>query len=120
VPCYIVTTKQERFVQQLLAYHGVPLALDHIFGLERGMAKEAVLLQLLERHPDMGVHLVEDRLATLKRFLPQPDLRAVRLHLACWGYNTEAERREGGRLHIHLLRELDLEQILIAEYDSDQ
>jgi phosphoglycolate phosphatase-like HAD superfamily hydrolase len=120
VSCYIVTTKQERFVQQLLEYNGVPCALDHIFGLDRGMTKEAMLLLFLERHPNNRVHLVEDRLATLKRVLPQPDLAAVRLHMACWGYNTESECREAGRLNIHLLSELDLEAILNTEYDSDQ
>ena len=118
--CYIVTTKQERFVTRLLEFNGVGFATEHIFGLDRGLTKEAVLRRLMERHPGRRVHLIEDRLATLKRLLAQPELSAIRLHLACWGYNTEAERREAKRLEIHLLKALDLTEISNTEYHSDQ
>jgi len=104
--CYIVTTKQERFVVRLLAHNGVRFDAGHIFGLDRGMSKEAVVHRLVAHHPGHSIHLVEDRLATLKRFLARPDLAAVRLHLACWGHNTEAERREAMGLKIHLLTAL--------------
>lgn len=104
--CYIITTKQERFVARLLEHHGVRFDAGHIFGLDRGMTKEAVIRQLMAHHPGDPTHLVEDRLATLKRFLAQPDLAAVRLHMACWGYNTQAERREAEGLKIHLLMAL--------------
>jgi phosphoglycolate phosphatase-like HAD superfamily hydrolase len=117
---YIVTTKQERFVQQLLEHNGVRFAAEQIIGLDRGMTKEAVLRQLMERHPGQQVHLVEDRMSTLRRLLAQPDLAAVRLHLSCWGYNTEADRREAVRLKIHLLRELTLAEIVNSEHDIDQ
>jgi len=117
--CYIITTKQERFVEQLLEHNGVHFAAEHLFGLDRRMKKEAVLRRLIEHHPDSRIHFVEDRLATLKRFLTQPDLAAIQLHLACWGYNTERERREAGDLSIHLLRALDLAEIANTEYDSD-
>ena len=113
--CCIVTTKEERFVRQLLEYNGIHFAAENIFGLDRGMRKEAILRNLLALQPDRSVHLVEDRLETLKRFLTQPDLAAVRLHLACWGYNGDAERREAERLKIHLLRALSLAEILSME-----
>jgi phosphoglycolate phosphatase-like HAD superfamily hydrolase len=113
--CCIVTTKEERFVRQLLEYNGIDFAAENIFGLDRGMRKEAILRNLLARHSDCRVHLVEDRLETLKRFLAQPDLAAIRLHLACWGYNQEAEHREAERLKIHLLRALSLAEILSTE-----
>jgi hypothetical protein len=74
----------------------------------------------MARHPGCPVDFVEDRLGTLKRLLTQPDLASVRLHIACWGYNTEAECREAVGLKIHLLRSFGLEQILNAEYDIDQ
>jgi phosphoglycolate phosphatase-like HAD superfamily hydrolase len=118
--CYILTTKQERFVRQLLEHSGVHFAAEHIFGLDRGLRKEAVLRRLLELHPNCRAHFVEDRLPTLRRLLAQPDLAAIRLHLACWGYNTEAERREAARLKIHLLGALSLAEILNTEYDIDQ
>jgi len=104
--CYIVTTKQERFVARLLEHNSVRFDAEHIFGLDRGMTKEAVLRRLMAHYPGHPIHLVEDRLATLKRFLAQPDLAIIRLHMACWGYNTEAERREAMGLKIHLLTAL--------------
>jgi len=118
--CYIVTTKQERFVQRLLEHNGVRFPGEQIFGLDRGMTKETVLRRLMGRHPGRRVHLVEDRLPTLRRLLAKPDLAEVRLHLACWGYNTEAEQREAVRLKIHLLRALTLAEIVITEYKIDQ
>lgn len=118
--CYILTTKQERFVQQLLAHNGVHFAAEHIFGLDRGMTKEAVLHELSAHHPGRRIHLVEDRLATLKRVLAQPELAFVQLHIACWGYNTEAECQEAARLKIHLLQALSLADIANTEYDSEQ
>jgi len=78
------------------------------------------LHRLMERYPGRRVHLVEDRMPTLRRLLAQPDLAAVRLHLACWGYNTEADRREAVGLKIHLLRELSLAEIVNSEHDIDQ
>ncbi len=118
--CYIVTTKQERFVARLLDHQGVHFDAEHIFGLDRGMTKEAVVRRLMAHHPGDPIHLIEDRLATLKRFLARPDLAAVRLHMACWGYNTQAERREAMGLKIHLLKALSLPEILNTEYHSDR
>jgi phosphoglycolate phosphatase-like HAD superfamily hydrolase len=118
--CYIVTTKQDRFVARLLEHNDVRFDAENIFGLDRGMKKEAVLHELIEHHPGRRVHFVEDRLATLRRLHLQPTLAGVRLHLACWGYNTEAERRDAARLKIHLLRSLDLTEIANTEYESDQ
>lgn len=117
--CYVVTTKQERFVAQLLEHNGVRFPPEHIFGLDRGMNKELVLHGLMEQHPGQQIHFVEDRLATLKRFLARPDLTALRLHLACWGYNTDAERREAEHLSIHLLTTLSVAEIANTEHDTD-
>lgn len=118
--CYIVTTKEERFVVRLLGFHGVDFPAGRIFGLDRGMKKEAVLGVLMGRHPGRRIDFVEDRLPTLRRLLDRPDLAAVRLHLACWGYSTEAERREAARLKIHLLKALSLAEIANTENECDQ
>ena len=114
--CYIVTTKQERFVTRLLEHNGVRFDTERIFGLDRGISKEAVVHHLMAHHPGDPVHLVEDRLATLKRFLARPDLATVHLHMAGWGHNTEAERREAMGLKIHLLTALSLPEIANMEY----
>lgn len=118
--CFIVTTKQERFVRQLLEFNGVAFDPEHIFGLDRGMKKEEVLRELMDRYPGRRIHLVEDRLATLMRLVAQPDLEPVRLHIACWGYNTESECREAARWKIHLLKALNLTEIANTEHDSEQ
>ena len=120
IDCYIITTKQERFVERLLGYHGVQFDAARIYGLDRRMKKEAVLRELMECHPGGQIDFIEDRLGTLKRLSKQPDLASVRLHIACWGYNTEAECREAEHMNIHLLKTFSPEKILNAEYDFDQ
>ena len=120
IDCYVITTKEERFVEHLLAYHGVQFDVGRIYGLDRRMKKEAVLRELMARHQGSPIDLVEDRLGTLKRLTTQPDLASVRLHIACWGYNTEAECREAEHMNIHLLKTFSPEKILNAEYDFDQ
>ena len=88
---YIVTTKQERFVEQILQANQVDLPID-IYGLDRKMGKQAVLLELLEQHGSKTIHLIEDRLPTLLGVLGNEQLNAVELQLVDWGYNTEQDR----------------------------
>lgn len=88
---YIVTTKQERFVEQILQANQVDLPVD-IYGLDRKMSKQAVLQELLGRHGDKKLQLVEDRLPTLTGVLENDRLSAVELQLVDWGYNTEQDR----------------------------
>jgi phosphoglycolate phosphatase-like HAD superfamily hydrolase len=42
-PWYVVTTKQERFVKQILKANAIELADERIFGLDRNMSKVEVL-----------------------------------------------------------------------------
>jgi phosphoglycolate phosphatase-like HAD superfamily hydrolase len=100
---YIITTKQERFVQQILNANRICLAEERIFGLDRSMSKEEVLAALFERHPGYRIRFVEDRLATLLKILRNGALQAIRLFLANWGYNTEADRCEAKRHAIELI-----------------
>jgi len=93
-PVFILTTKQERFVDALLQSRGIAFPRKRLFGLEKNKSKEMILAELL-RQPDwQGAtwHFVEDRLATLLRVAALEKLAAVRLYLATWGYNTESER----------------------------
>ena len=89
---YIVTTKQERFVEQILQANQVDFPMD-IYGLDRKMNKQSVLLELLERHGQKKIHLVEDRLPTLLGIQENKKLSAVELSLADWGYNTEKDQK---------------------------
>ncbi|MFA4944763.1 MAG: HAD family hydrolase [Lentisphaeria bacterium] len=93
-PVAILTTKQERFTRRLLAAAGVEFPAARIFGLDRGRSKEATLAELLAGAESATAEfaLVEDRLATLERIAERPELAAVRLIFAAWGYSTPAER----------------------------
>ncbi|CAN0824900.1 hypothetical protein LINGRAPRIM_LOCUS1841 [Linum grandiflorum] len=93
---YIVTTKQGRFADALLKkIAGVTIPPERIFGLGTG-PKVEVLKQLQKRpeHQGMALHFVEDRLATLKNVIKEPELDGWNLYLGNWGYNTPKERDE--------------------------
>ena len=93
-PVSIATTKQERFVEALLAGQGVAFPAERIFGLDTGKKKEQVLREVLAAYPGSGVHFVEDRLGTLRRVQACAELSAVRLYYADWGYGLPAELAE--------------------------
>ncbi|MBD2122792.1 HAD family hydrolase [Trichocoleus sp. FACHB-262] len=93
----IVTTKEGRFVEQLLQQQGIELAPNQIFGKEVQRPKHQILRELLatsEYHLTNAAELwfIEDRLKTLQSVQKQPDLTEVQLYLADWGYNTATDR----------------------------
>lgn len=92
---YIVTTKEGRFVQQLLQREGVNLPPAAIFGKEVKRPKYEILRELIQQAENKPVHLwfVEDRIKTLQLVQQQTDLEDVKLFLADWGYNTQTERK---------------------------
>lgn len=97
---FILTTKQERFVEALLQPVCPEFPAERIFGLDQGRSKEEILRALVrdgERAP-ASVHFVEDRLQTLERVAACPELRDVRLYFAAWGYNLAADV-EAARRH---------------------
>ncbi len=98
--CYIITTKQERFVKQILNAHNLDMPDGRIFGLDRNMGKPAVLRYVLAAHPERVIVFIEDRLPTLVNILNAQDLAGVQLILALWGYHTEADRVRAGQLPI--------------------
>lgn len=89
---YIITTKQERFVKQILGAHNIELSSESIYGLDRNMSKVTVLQQLLKTHSDQSIYFLEDRLPTLHTVMQHQDLAAIKLFLASWGYNTDEDR----------------------------
>jgi phosphoglycolate phosphatase-like HAD superfamily hydrolase len=92
---YIVTTKEGRFVERLLAREGVNLPPGVIFGKEVKRPKYETLRELIANATEKPVKLwfVEDRLKTLQLVQQQTDLEDVKLFLADWGYNTQTERK---------------------------
>ena len=91
---FIVTTKEGRFVKQLLQEQGIQLPEEKIIGKETKRPKYQTLRLLIEGFTGEGVTLwfVEDRLKTLQLVEQQVDLSDVNLFLADWGYNTTAQQ----------------------------
>ncbi|WP_295621412.1 HAD family hydrolase [Chamaesiphon sp. GL140_3_metabinner_50] len=90
----IITTKESRFVTQLLQKEGIELSSEFIWGKELKRSKIDSLKQILDRgaKKSPAVWFVEDRLSTLTKIATQPELESVKLYLADWGYNTPLER----------------------------
>jgi phosphoglycolate phosphatase-like HAD superfamily hydrolase len=102
-PVFIATTKQERFVEALLAGQGLDFPPERIFGLDAKKKKEQVLRELLAGFPGSQLHFVEDRIDTLRRVQGCPELAAVRLYYADWGYGLPADLADAKtdpRLHV--------------------
>ena len=93
---YIITTKEGRFVKQLLEKQGIDLPANKIIGKEYKRPKYETLRLLRDTisQSDISIWFTEDRLKTLELVKQQPDLSQVKLFLADWGYNTELERKK--------------------------
>jgi phosphoglycolate phosphatase-like HAD superfamily hydrolase len=106
----IITTKEGRFVRELLAQHGVDFPANQIHGKESGLPK-ADVLRALKRPGGAGgrIWFVEDRFKTLEGIKTYAELDDVRLFLAGWGYNFPAERdaaRRDGRVTLLALGDI--------------
>ncbi|XGV95130.1 MAG: HAD family hydrolase [Leptolyngbya sp. BL-A-14] len=101
----IISTKEGRFIQQLLQQHDVDFTRLKILGKEVKRPKPETLRSLLATHePTVTIWFVEDRLQTLQAVQQQADLADVKLFLAEWGYNTQPERDLAAHApRIHLL-----------------
>ncbi|KAE7999482.1 hypothetical protein FH972_003906 [Carpinus fangiana] len=112
---YIVTTKQSRFADALLReLAGVIIPPERIYGLGSG-PKVEVLKQLQKKpeHQGLTLHFVEDRFATLKNVIKEPELDGWNLYLGDWGYNTRKEREEAATIpRIRLLELSDFSKKL--------
>ncbi len=100
---YIVTTKQERFVKQILHANQIELTKERIYGLDRNISKQEALTQLLQIHVGQPLCFVEDRFPTLNRILQNKSLQYVQLYLADWGYISEQDRANVNNSRITLI-----------------
>lgn len=102
-PLFIITTKESRFVQALLARSGVAFPTAAIFGKDCQRPK-SVTLKILQEKGFQNIWFVEDRLETLLNIYEIPALQSVQLFLGNWGYNTSHDRqRAQDHAAIHLL-----------------
>lgn len=93
---FVITTKEWKYAHLILERNGVPFPAARVWGKERARPK-AVLLHVLQQEQGVrfaDIWFVEDRLKTLRAVARQPDLEAVHLFLATWGYTAPAERAE--------------------------
>lgn len=125
--CFIITTKQERFVRAILEHKGLLSFLgdesqgSHIFDLENPYGgKAAVLLELLRRDSTgkRNIHFFEDRCETLLNIkhlieekLPRHTSNRIKLYLVDWGYNTIQQRKLAKAANIPVLTVQDFKQM---------
>lgn len=100
---YIITTKQERFVQKILQGSDIELAPEAIFGMDRQLSKQQVLQNLLAKHPDQPIIFIEDRLPTLLGIQANSALQAIQLQLVDWGYNTKEDRSKAQQKNLEII-----------------
>lgn len=95
VELYIVTTKEGRFVKQLLEQQNINLSASNIIGKESKRPKYETLRIIRDSHQTstkLSMFFVEDRIKALQQVAQQSDLDFVNLFLADWGYNLESDR----------------------------
>ncbi len=109
IQCVIISTKEGRFIKQILQQQGVTLSDQQVYGKEVKRPKYQILKELtLEYGETTSIWFIEDRLKTLETVKKQTELENVTLFLASWGYNTIADRQsvlEDDRIYL-----LSLEQ----------
>ena len=104
--CYIVTTKQERFVKYILEAHHIQIDDNNIYGLDREMSKVEILHLIRKKHPHNHMLFIEDRLQALIEVLDDGRVDDVSLKLVSWGYNTPLDRESVNGLGIELINNL--------------
>ncbi|PSN18603.1 haloacid dehalogenase [filamentous cyanobacterium CCP5] len=99
---YIVSTKEGRFIRQLLSRAGLDLPRAQILGKEVKRPKYETL-RLLKADQPQPLWFIEDRLQALVEASEQADLQDVALFLADWGYNVADDQHraeKSDRLHL--------------------
>jgi phosphoglycolate phosphatase-like HAD superfamily hydrolase len=93
---YIITTKESRFVKQLLQKVAINFPAARLIGKEIKQPKYLTIQQILADLLESPANLwfVEDRLDALELVQQQADLNDVGLYLADWGYNTAQMRQK--------------------------
>ena len=109
--CYIITTKQERFVHQIVNANNIVLDPERVFGLDRNLSKQQVLADLQQRYPENAIIFVEDRLPTLINVINDQQLSKVELYFADWGYSTQQDKNSVNDLNINSINLTELSKL---------
>ncbi|MCK5917460.1 MAG: HAD family hydrolase [Cocleimonas sp.] len=100
---YIITTKQKRFVKQILNHYKINIDDQFIYGMEAQQNKQETLLELSARHPNQDIIFIEDRLPTLIHISKNELLNNITLQLVDWGYNTLEDRMNAQQYPIKII-----------------
>ena len=95
---FIITTKQERFVMEILKHKNLMMIpkKENLYGLENKIGSKAdILLYLTKNRLKDGqtIHFIEDRVETLVKIADTPGLEKVNLYLVDWGYTTSEQKQ---------------------------
>jgi phosphoglycolate phosphatase-like HAD superfamily hydrolase len=108
---YIVTTKQKRFVKQILQANDIHINDQCIYAMEAQMSKQETLSKLLKYHPDQNITFIEDRLPTLLNMGNNTQLKTIKRQLADWGYNTATDKETAQQYFIEII---SLDQLITS------
>jgi phosphoglycolate phosphatase-like HAD superfamily hydrolase len=100
---YIVTTKQERFVTQILKNYHIEINKQSIYGMDAKKSKQDVLIELKKKHSDQDIIFIEDRLPTLIDISHNNELNNITLQLVDWGYNTKKDKQHAAQYPIEVI-----------------
>ena len=107
--CLIISTKEGRFIKQLLQQQGIVISDQQVYGKEVKRPKYQILKELNAEYGETtSIWFVEDRLKTLEAVKKQPGLENVTLFLVDWGYNTIADQQsilDDDLIHLLLLEQ---------------
>ncbi|MCK5813356.1 MAG: HAD family hydrolase [Cocleimonas sp.] len=106
---YIITTKQKRFVKQILKANKISIDDACIYAMEAQMSKQETLIKLLEHHPNQTIIFIEDRLPTLLNMSNNTQLKTIKRQLADWGYNTQNDKEKAQQ---HVIDLISLDQLI--------
>ena len=106
---YIITTKQQRFVSQILQANNISLDKAYIYGMEKQQSKQQSLQAIQKQQANNKIIFIEDRLATLTAIQENPTLNDITLQLVSWGYNTEEDKKLARQRGIEVIAELFVE-----------
>lgn len=108
---YIVSTKEGRFIKEILKQQEIAIPENNIIGKECKRPKHETLRIILRENQEKPENLIfiEDRIEPLETIYQEQDLRGIKLYLASWGYNTETTRNRAEKLgYINILNLEDL------------
>lgn len=117
IKLYIVTTKSKSFTRELLEKQGIILSQNAIIGKESKCPKYETIQNIIkeEKVDPEDVCFIEDRLEALELVYQQPDLQAIKLYFALWGYNTDSIKKKAQQLpYIHSISLTQLALLLLA------